>query len=75
MSSSRNGVGLLGVFGLLGFVIVTVIIVYPMIRSMETGVEAKESADHTIQEVRETIRQQRNTSLDTHDFLNEALGR
>ena len=75
MSSSRNGVGLLGVFGLLGFVIVTVIIVYPMFRSMETGVEAKESADHTLQEVRETIRQQRNTSLDTHDFLNEALGR
>lgn len=75
MSSSRNRVGLLGVFGLLGFVIVTAIIVYPMFRSMETGVEAKESADHTIQEVRETIRQQRSTSLDTYDLLNDALGR
>ena len=75
MSSSRNRVGLLGVFGLLGFVIGTVIIVYPMFRSMETGVEAKESADHTIQEVRETIRQQRSTSRDTYDLLNDALGR
>ena len=66
---NRGGAGLFGVFGLLGLTIVTAIIAYPMLRSMETGVEAKESADRTIEEVRETIHVQRDTRLDTQDAL------
>ena len=58
---STKGIGWAGVCGLLGLAIVTVIAAIYFTKSMDQGVEAKQHAERTVDEVRETIRLQEQT--------------
>ena len=53
---STKGIGWGGAFGLLGMMIVIVIVASHFVRNVETGVEAKEHAEKTVDEVKKTIR-------------------